>query len=135
MRATQRLLLTAACAWSLAIPGAAADHRTDRRNCSDFLTQAGAQEYFAQHPGDPDKLDPDNDGVACEELPAGVRSTNTTVAPNGGGAATTVAGATTTTGEIVRTGSEDGSSTAIAVLLIATGGALVAIGRRRRSTA
>ena len=130
MRVTRRLLVAAMCVWSVAVAPAWADHRTDRRDCSSFLTQAGAQEYFAQHPGDPDKLDPDDDGVACEELPAGVRSPNVPAAAGSEGTSTTV-GATTTTTRLVRTGSDEGPSMAMAALLIGTGGAFVAIGRRR----
>lgn len=38
-------------------------------NCSDFSTQAAAQQYFINHGGpnsDPDGLDSDGDGIACE---------------------------------------------------------------------
>lgn len=38
-------------------------------DCSDFATQEEAQEYLL--PGDPYRLDGDNDGVACEDLPHG----------------------------------------------------------------
>lgn len=38
-------------------------------DCSDFATQGEAQENLL--PGDPHGLDGDNDGVACESLPAG----------------------------------------------------------------
>ncbi len=38
-------------------------------NCSDFKTQAQAQQVLAAFPGDKFKLDGDNDGVACESLP------------------------------------------------------------------
>jgi len=38
-------------------------------NCSDFRTQAEAQRILNSRPGDPDKLDSDADGVACESLP------------------------------------------------------------------
>lgn len=37
-------------------------------NCSDFKTQAQAQQVLAAFPGDKFKLDGDNDGVACEGL-------------------------------------------------------------------
>lgn len=38
-------------------------------NCSDFRSQEEAQAYFeANGPGDPDGLDRDNDGIACESL-------------------------------------------------------------------
>jgi endonuclease YncB( thermonuclease family) len=36
-------------------------------DCSDFSTQAQAQQYL--FPGDPHRLDGDGDGVACEALP------------------------------------------------------------------
>ena len=38
-------------------------------DCKDFGSQREAQAYFeANGPGDPDRLDRDNDGVACESL-------------------------------------------------------------------
>jgi hypothetical protein len=36
-------------------------------DCSDFANQAEAQEHLL--PGDPDRLDGDDDGIACEDLP------------------------------------------------------------------
>lgn len=42
------------------------------RDCSDFATQRAAQIFFLKHGGpryDPDRLDADNDGVACEDNP------------------------------------------------------------------
>jgi hypothetical protein len=41
-------------------------------DCSDFTTQAKAQAVYNQDPSDPNNLDADNDGVACESLPGGV---------------------------------------------------------------
>jgi micrococcal nuclease len=39
------------------------------KNCSDFKTQKEAQAFFdANGPGDPHKLDSNNDGIACESL-------------------------------------------------------------------
>lgn len=38
-------------------------------NCSDFATQAAAQAVLRADPHDPNVLDGDNDGVACEHLP------------------------------------------------------------------
>ena len=44
--------------------------RQGDQNCSDFDTQREAQDFFERHqPGDPHRLDGDNDGVACESLP------------------------------------------------------------------
>lgn len=42
-------------------------------DCADFSTQEEAQEYL--EPGDPYRLDGDNDGVACEDLPTGGHQT------------------------------------------------------------
>lgn len=38
----------------------------DRFNCADFSTQAAAQAFFSGLPGDVNRLDGDNDGIACE---------------------------------------------------------------------
>ena len=40
-------------------------------DCSDFSTQAQAQAVYNQDPSDPNRLDTDNDGMACEALPGG----------------------------------------------------------------
>ena len=50
-----------------ALPSAA--FATDK-DCIDFATQRAAQVFFIKHGGpryDPDRLDGDNDGVACED--------------------------------------------------------------------
>ena len=42
------------------------------RDCADFPTQRAAQNFFLRHGGprrDPDRLDGDGDGVACEDNP------------------------------------------------------------------
>ena len=36
-------------------------------DCSDFATQAEAQATFGADPSDPNGLDADNDGIACED--------------------------------------------------------------------
>lgn len=38
-------------------------------NCSDFKNQAAAQRHLNADPSDPDNLDSDHDGIACESLP------------------------------------------------------------------
>jgi hypothetical protein len=50
-------------------PTAVAAHAQNNLNCSDFATQEDAQAEFNRDPGDPDRLDADNDGIACEDLP------------------------------------------------------------------
>jgi micrococcal nuclease len=42
------------------------------RDCSDFASQTEAQEVLEDDPSDPNGLDGDSDGVACETLPGGV---------------------------------------------------------------
>ena len=49
-------------------PAAARDY-----DCADFANQAEAEEYLL--PGDPYRLDGDNDGIACEDLPCPCSST------------------------------------------------------------
>ncbi len=44
----------------------AAAHTGGDLDCADFATQAEAQAELQAHPGDPNNLDRDNDGVACE---------------------------------------------------------------------
>ncbi|MGH3930705.1 MAG: excalibur calcium-binding domain-containing protein, partial [Pseudonocardiaceae bacterium] len=38
-------------------------------NCGDFATQEQAQAVLDSDPSDPNGLDGDNDGIACESLP------------------------------------------------------------------
>lgn len=50
-------------------PAVASHQGTSDRDCSNFSTQAAAQDYYEAHGGpsqDPDRLDSDSDGVACE---------------------------------------------------------------------
>lgn len=42
------------------------DTGTDDQDCADFATRAEAQAHFDVDPSDPDRLDSDNDGIACE---------------------------------------------------------------------
>lgn len=42
----------------------------DKFNCPDFATQAQAQAVLRADPADPNKLDTDADGLACETRPA-----------------------------------------------------------------
>lgn len=68
-----------------AFPGTAA---AADRDCSDFSSQRAAQDYFVSKGGpssDPDRLDRDRDGVACEEVscPCG-RTPSTSPKPSPG---------------------------------------------------
>lgn len=53
---------------SLGTTGAATAADLD---CADFATQADAQAALTATPGDPNGLDWDDDGIACETLPGG----------------------------------------------------------------
>ena len=63
-----------------ALPERAASQDYD---CSDFSTQAQAQQYLL--PGDPYGLDGDGDGVACQSLPCPCSSTSTGGGSGSGG--------------------------------------------------
>jgi Excalibur calcium-binding domain len=85
------------------------------QDCGDFSSQAAAQAHLQADPSDPDGLDADNDGVACESFDYGSES-----APGGVGA-----------DALPRTGSGTGPSLGVGALLVATGGALVWLARYR----
>ena len=60
------LLAVLACTLIVVLPSAAA---AAGKNCSDFANQAAAQAWLNASAGDPDGLDGDADGRACETLP------------------------------------------------------------------
>lgn len=62
--------------WFLASPSPAQAVDYD---CSNFANQAEAQAYLL--PGDPHRLDADNDGIACESLPCPCASGTSTPDP------------------------------------------------------
>jgi endonuclease YncB( thermonuclease family) len=68
MRRFLLLVLCAAGAVTALPASASATHGVDR-NCSYFPTQGAAQSHLLAHPGDPDNLDGDSDGIACESNP------------------------------------------------------------------
>jgi hypothetical protein len=43
--------------------------RPGQFSCNDFRTQAEAQAVLRINPSDPNRLDPDRDGIACDQLP------------------------------------------------------------------
>lgn len=78
----RRLALTiCAVAALMALPSPAAATHTGDVDCPDFATQAAAQSHLLAHPGDPDGLDGDHDGVACETLPCPCAGKGAVVAP------------------------------------------------------
>ncbi len=42
----------------------------DAYNCADFPSQAAAQSVLRADPSDPNRLDADRDGIACERNPS-----------------------------------------------------------------
>ncbi|HYH32323.1 MAG TPA: excalibur calcium-binding domain-containing protein [Pseudonocardia sp.] len=67
-------------------PAAAPEDEDDAerdRDCADFATQAEAQAALVGEPGDPERLDSDDDGVACEEH-FGTEDRQVSVFPQGG---------------------------------------------------
>ena len=64
LRILSLAILTCVLAFAAASPAAAAG-----KNCADFPNRAAAQEWLNAFAGDPDGLDGDQDGLACESLP------------------------------------------------------------------
>ncbi len=56
---------------------------SDDLNCSDFASQAEAQEVLEDDPSDPNNLDGEGDGIACESLPGGGSASSTASAGGG----------------------------------------------------
>ena len=76
-KSTRRILAAAAGAALIALvvllPTAASAQRRGDLDCADFSSQKSAQIFFLKHGGpryDPDRLDADHDGIACEDNPA-----------------------------------------------------------------
>ncbi len=62
--------VVAALAITTAAPGTAGAQALDDQDCSNFIYQDDAQRHLNADPSDPDNLDFDDDGFACEdELP------------------------------------------------------------------
>jgi hypothetical protein len=76
-RSTRKVLAAAAgtalIALVVALPTAAATAQRRDKDCADFSSQRSAQVFYLKHGGpryDPDRLDGDRDGIACEDNPA-----------------------------------------------------------------
>jgi len=75
-RSTRKFLAAAAGAALIALvivlPTTASAQKRDM-DCANFSSQKSAQIFFLKHGGpryDPDRLDADHDGIACEDNPA-----------------------------------------------------------------
>lgn len=104
-----------------------ANAATDR-DCPDFASQAAAQAVFDAVPGDPERLDADNDGIACED--------QAYAAASGGSQVTTRPAGAVAAGD--GSASEDGSVLPFVLggaALAAAGGAAVAARRSARTSA
>ena len=78
--------MLAVAASALVLLGSPAPAAAQDRNCSDFDTQADAQDFFEQAgSGDPHGLDGDGDGVACETNPCPCRGAGGGGGGEGGG--------------------------------------------------
>lgn len=67
--------LTALGALALFLVASPALAQANDVDCSDFSTRAEAEQYLL--PGDPHRLDADDDGIPCETLPPGDESADT----------------------------------------------------------
>ena len=129
------VLFAAALSFGMSGTASAAD-----LDCKDFATQADAQAVFNATPGDPNRLDRDGDGIACETLPGGTGAQAVTEDNTAFGTSTSRQVSTRTVGAVA---AGDGSSSADASALpyvlgglafAGAGGAALAA-RRTRSAA
>ena len=79
-------------------PALAQDDPRIGYDCADYDSQADAQAALRQDPSDPNVLDEDNDGVACEtyDYPAGTPRDETPVTDTGDGTTSSASPSTTT---------------------------------------
>ena len=131
MRRTIVLLATAVVLALWATPAFAQDDQ----NCDDFEPQAAAQARLRQDPSDPDQLDRDNDGIACEDhpdYPEGSARDETPVGQDTSGGGDDIGGGN---GDLPFTGGNVLPGLAIGASLIVAGGLLLLSLKRRRSAA
>jgi len=64
------VLFVAATTLALVLSAVPSEAQADL-DCADFATQEEAQAMLERDPSDPNGLDADNDGIACEDLPSG----------------------------------------------------------------
>jgi|SRR5215211_7369853 len=95
------------------------------QDCSDFASQAAAQAHLRADPSDPDGLDSDNDGIACETLGAPFDRNPVAAATAAGGAAGAAGGT------LARTGSHSTPTLGAGAVLVAAGTILIWFTRYR----
>ena len=115
-----------------------ANAATDR-DCPDFASQAEAQAAFDAVPGDPERLDGDDDGQACEEYAYAAAPASSSAAGTGNTGSSQVS--TRPAGAVAAgdgSASESGSALPFVLggaALAAAGGAAVAARRSSRASA
>jgi LPXTG-motif cell wall-anchored protein len=109
----------------VAAPGALA--QAGDQDCSDFPSQAAAQRHLRADPSDPDGLDADSDGIACESNPAPFDRTPV-VAAGGSTSSGLTAGAG---GTLAQTGPHSRPTLTIGGVLLAAGAGLLWLTRYR----
>jgi uncharacterized surface anchored protein len=122
----QRLVAAIAAALlslALVLFGTTSAHAQNIYNCGDFEFQEDAQDVFDEDTSDPNRLDGDDDGVACEDLPSRANTSDDSTVDESDEAA-----------ELPKTGRPRlRYLAATALALMAAGGLLMFTTRSRRS--
>ena len=100
-------------------------------DCADLATQQAAQAVYNQNTSDPNDLDRDNDGIACESLPNGTAEDGTSVRGNTSG--TTTGG--TATGTTQQALPATGAANSATGLVLAAGALMLGAGVAARTAA
>jgi hypothetical protein len=120
------VVLLALGALVLAAPAALA--QAGDQDCSDFPSQQAAQAHLRADPSDPDGLDADGDGIACESL-GGPFDRTPVGAASGSASSGLTPGAAG--GSLARTGPHTTPTLGLGSLLLAGGAALLWYARYR----
>lgn len=114
-----------AVAGNIALPS----QTPDNKNCAAFPSREAAQADLDRNPSDPRGLDPDRDGLACEELPSGSTATTAAVTPT---TRAPVIGASTAPPAMATTGGNTLGPAMLGACLVLMGGLMVRRAERRR---
>jgi LPXTG-motif cell wall-anchored protein len=112
---------------ALVVVAPAALAQAGDQDCSDFDSQAEAQAHLRANPSDPDGLDADSDGIACENLEAPFDRTPVVAADGSAGSGLTPGAG----GTLAQTGPRSTPTLGIGGLLLAAGAVLVWMARYR----
>lgn len=127
-------VLVAAAIAGLPLAGVASAAPAADRDCPDFSSQAAAQAALV--PGDPERLDRDNDGLACEDSEYGSGTPATSSPTSGDDQVTAVPSGSVDAGDGSATGGAGADAAAPLVLAgfgaVAASGAAVTVWRSRR---